>query len=66
MKSYLLCLDRQYNVKLGDNPITIMNNLDIMLDNLVYLLQSYGIEDAEILETLKNDTTVEIEEVNND
>lgn len=66
MKRYLLCLDKQYNVKLGDNPITVINNLDTMLDNLVYLLQSYGIEDAEILEILKNDTTVEIEEVNND
>lgn len=66
MKIYLLCLDRQYNVKLGDNPITIMNNLDIMLDNLVYLLQSYGIEDYEILNAIKEDTSVEIEEVKYD
>ena len=66
MKRYLLCLDKQYDVKLGDNPVTVINNLDTMLDNLVYLLQSYGVEDAEILETLKNDTTVEIKEVNND
>lgn len=63
MKKYLLCLDRQYNVKLGDNPITIMNNLDIMLDNLVYLLQSYGVEDAEILEEIMKDTTATIKEV---
>lgn len=63
MKNYLLCLDRQYNIELGDNPISIANNLDTMLDNLVYLLQSYGIEDAEILEKIIEDTTATIKEV---
>ena len=56
MKKYLLCLD-------GDATSEMCFNYDTMLDNLIYLLQSYGIEDADILEKIIEDTTATIKEV---
>ena len=66
MKKYLLCLDKQYDIELGDATSEMCFNYDTMLDNLIYLLQSYGVEDAEILEEIIKDTTAKIKEVNND
>jgi 2-hydroxy-3-keto-5-methylthiopentenyl-1-phosphate phosphatase len=63
MYKYLLCLDKQYNVNLGEDYSEILNNYATMIDNLVYMLQSYGVEEDEILEGIKDDTTIEIEEV---
>ena len=57
---YLLCLDKQYIVKLGDS--TAIFNLETMLDNMINLLKEYGIEDSEILENLQEDTLIKIEE----
>lgn len=59
---YLLCLDKKYNVDLGRTNDLIILNLEQMLDNMIYLLKSYGVEDAEILEEIKNDVDVDIEE----
>ena len=63
MKKYLLCLDKQYDIVLGDATSEMCFNYDTMLDNLIYLLQSYGVEDAEILEEIQKDTTIKIKEV---
>lgn len=63
MKKYLLCLDKQYDITLGDATSEMCFNYDTMLDNLIYLLQSYGVEDAEILEEIIKDTTATIKEV---
>lgn len=63
MKKYLLCLDKQYDIKLGENDSEVLNNLETMLDNLVYLLQSYGVDDDEILNEIKNDTSIEINDL---
>ena len=63
MKKYLLCLDKQYDIELGDATSEMCFNYDTMLDNLIYLLQSYGIEDADILEKIIEDTTATIKEV---
>ena len=62
MKKYLLCLDKNYEIELGDATSEMCFNYDTMLDNLIYLLQSYGIEDAEILEEIQKDTTTKIKE----
>lgn len=63
MNKYLLCLDKQYEIELGENTIEMRFNYDTMLDNLIYLLQSYGVEDEEILEEIVKDTTTKIKEV---
>lgn len=62
MKRYLLCLDKNYDIELGQANIEVENNLETMLDNLIYLLQSYGVEDDEILQEIKNDTSINIKE----
>lgn len=62
MKNYLLCLDKNYEIELGDATSEMCFNYDTMLDNLIYLLQSYGIEDAEILEEIQKDTTIKVKE----
>lgn len=63
MKKYLLCLEKQYDIELGDATSEICFNYDTMLDNLIYLLQSYGVEDTEILEEITKDTTTKIKGV---
>lgn len=55
--NYYLCLEKHYNIKGCDYA-----DYEQMLDNLVYLLQSYGIDDEEILDTMLQDTCVEVEE----
>lgn len=65
MKKYLLCLDKQYEIELGEATSEMCFNYDTMLDNLIYLLQSYGVEDAEILEEIQKDTTINIKECEN-
>ena len=62
MKRYLLCLDKQYEINLGDATSEICFNYDTMLDNLINLLQSYGVTDEEILEEITKDTTTAIKE----
>lgn len=46
---YIMCLDNNYEVKFENNnkDITIME-LESMLDNAIYLLQSYGVDEEEI------------------
>lgn len=58
---YLLCLDTQYSVDLGETKTEYLNNLMQMLDNTINLLKSYGVEDEEILEEIKEDTTINME-----
>ena len=62
MKKYLLCLEKQYDITLGASENEALFNLETMLDNAIYLLQSYGVDDDEILQTIKDDTTIKIEE----
>lgn len=62
MKEYLLCLDRQYNIELGENNNVVFSNLEQMLDNLIYLLQTYGVDDDEILYEIKQDTSINVKE----
>ena len=59
---YYLSLDKNYNVDLGQVNAEIINNLETMLDNMIYLLQSYGVSEEEILEEIKNDTSINIKE----
>lgn len=63
MYKYLLCLDKRYDVKLGEDWQIMINNYDTILDNLVNLLRDYGVDDEEIIDAFKDDTSVEIEEV---
>lgn len=65
MRKYYMCLDEHnYNVIVGDNDnvIEVLNNYEMMLDNLINLLRSYAIPDDEILDEIKNDLDIEIEE----
>lgn len=63
MNKYLLCLDKQYDIELGEATSEMCFNYDTMLDNLIYLLQSYGVSEEEILEEITKDTTTKIKEV---
>ena len=56
--NFLLCLDEKYNLFLGNNNDMILFNYETMIDNLVDLLKTYGIEDEEILEKIKDDTNI--------
>lgn len=61
MKRYLLCLsDDQLDFNIGEHESEILNNLETMLDNLVNLLKDYGVEDKEIEDAIKEDTTIEL------
>lgn len=58
----LLCLDKKYNLYL--NSYELMQRIELMdvIDSLLYLLKSYGVEDEEIIDTIKSDADMEIEE----
>ena len=58
--NFLICLDKKYNLFLGNNNDMILFNYETMIDNLVDLLKTYGIEDEEILEKIKDDTDITI------
>lgn len=58
MKKYLLCLENNYDVELGNNDTIAISTLEGIVDNLIYLLQCYGIDDKEILEQFKEETNV--------
>jgi len=60
---YLLCLNESYNIKVGEDTRETIDNLEMMLDNMVNLIRSYGLDDEEILDAIKDDTSIEIEEV---
>lgn len=62
---YLLCLDKMYRITLKNNEMSLnVSDLMQMLDNMVDLIRSYGIDDSEILDSILNDTYAEIEEEN--
>lgn len=63
MKYYLLCLDKNYDVKLGQNELIVRATLEGIIDNLVDLMCSYGIDEQEILERFKEETDVVESEV---
>ena len=56
--NFLICLDEKYNLFLGNNNDMILFNYETIIDNLVDLLKTYGIEDKEILEKIKDDTEI--------
>ena len=58
--NFLICLDEKYNLFLGNNNDMILFNYETIIDNLVDLLKTYGIEDEEILEKIKDDTEIVI------
>ena len=58
MKKYLLCLEKNYDVELGNNDVIAISTLEGIIDNLVYLLQSYGVSDEEILEQVEEQAEV--------
>ena len=55
---YLICLDKMYRLKLSDDKYIATIDLQQMLDNMVDLAKSYGIDDEEILEYVLKDTNV--------
>ena len=64
MYKYMLCLDKQYDVKWDVKyDRAIVETLEKMLDNMAYLLKCYGVEDEEILDAIKDELDIEIEEV---
>ena len=59
---YLLCLDTQYTIRFKNSEMALnISDLMQMLDNMVDLIRSYGIEDEEILDNILADTYTEIE-----
>ena len=60
MENYILMLEK------GDYKIEIYDKEDLkqMLDNLVYLLQLYRIDENEILEHITDELGYEIEKIN--
>ena len=59
MKYYLLCLEeKRYDVELGKDERIARCVLENIIDNLVDLLQRYGIEDEEILEEFRGATDI--------
>lgn len=59
---YIMCLDNNYAVNFGcDNKDVVIMELEDMLDNAIYLLQSYGVDEEEIKNGLLDgiDATVE-------
>lgn len=58
MKYYLLCLENNYDVKLGNNDLIAISTLEEIIDNLIDLLQRYGIEDEDILEEFRGATNI--------
>ena len=60
---YLMCLDNNYDVILSDNKDIAISDLEGMLDSMINLLKSYMIEDSEIIDTIKSDLDLEINEV---
>lgn len=62
---YLLCLDKIYRITLKNSEMALnISDLMQMLDNMVDLIRSYGIDDSEILDSILNDTYAEIGEEN--
>lgn len=61
---YLLCLDKNYDIKISDYEDG-RADLEQMLDNMIDLLRSYGIDDSEILDNILNDTCASIEREEN-
>ena len=62
MKKYLLVLDKNYDIELGQANVEVENNLETMLDNMINLLINYGADYDEILEEIKEDTSINIKE----
>lgn len=55
---YLICLDKMYRLQLSKDKNLAVYDLEQMLDNMVDLAKSYGIDDDEILEYVLKDTDV--------
>lgn len=64
MYTYYMCLnDKNYNVNMEINyDREVVENLETMLDNMINLLRSYGVSDEEILEEIKDNLDLDIEE----
>ena len=64
MYKYYMCLsDNNYNVSFKINyDREVVETLETMLDNMINLLRSYGVSDEEILEEIKDNLDLDIEE----
>ena len=59
---YIICLDSgEYKIELDSVKDIAISDLEQMLDNLIYLLQMYNIDDEEILYEIVKDTCLEVE-----
>lgn len=62
--NYYMCLnDKNYNVswKIAYDR-EVVETLETMLDNMINLLKSYGVSDEEIIEEIKDNLDLDIEE----
>lgn len=59
---YIMFLDSgEYKIELDSVKDIVISDLEQMLDNLIYLLQMYNIDDEEILYEIVKDTCLEVE-----
>lgn len=59
---YIMFLDSgEYKIELDSVKDIAISDLEQMLDNLIYLLQMYNIDDEEILYEIVKDTCLEVE-----
>lgn len=59
---YIMFLDSgEYKIELDSVKDIAISDLEQMLDNLIYLLQMYNINDEEILYEIVKDTCLEVE-----
>lgn len=59
---YIMFLDSgEYQIELDSVKDIAISDLEQMLDNLIYLLQMYNIDDEEILYEIVKDTCLEVE-----
>ena len=58
---YIMCLPSEnFEVELSNVQSIAISELESMIDSLVDLCMSYNIDEDDIVETLKNDTCLEI------
>ena len=62
--NYYMCLEeKNYNVSFKINyDREVVETLETMLDNMINLLRSYGVSDEEIIEEIKDNLDLDIEE----
>ena len=64
MYNYYMCLNgKNYNVSFKINyDREVIETLETMLDNMINLLRSYGVDDEEIIQEIQDNLDLNIEE----